>query len=165
MTPEEELALLIEEQAKDDVPYLYPERHVAFSLDAVVEGFDGGRATFGDAVGVMPDGEVICFLPRKRGRTLGSGIHGTDSGYTNHRCRCSQCRQAHARVRRESYRKLAVRQAICLHCDSTFETSIPQKMYCTRACSLKAWAVAHNRDGSLRVGTELALASSQEFSG
>lgn len=165
MTPEEELALLIEEQAKDDVPYLYPERHVSFSLDAVVEGYDGGRSTLGDALGVMPDGEIVCFLPRKRGRVLSSGIHGTDSGYTNHRCRCPECRQAHARVRRESYRKLPVRQAVCPYCESTFETSNPQKVYCTRTCTTKAWGATHNRDGSVRVGTELVLASSQEFSG
>lgn len=98
MTREEELALLIEEQRKDDTTRIWPEHFVALSLDAAVSMDDGDVFTLGSFVGVDEDGEIVSYLrprgPFFRPMNENESWHGTMGGYTNYRCRCPRCRQA-----------------------------------------------------------------------
>lgn len=97
MTPEEELELLIREQQKDDT-YFIDRPAGEVSLDASAPW---GR--IGDLLQVDEDG-----VPHLGGNRLcHSGLadprlipHGTLGGYTNHRCRCTPCRQANTEYRR-----------------------------------------------------------------
>lgn len=106
MTPEQELELLIAAQAKDDAPWVLPQLHVAFSLDQRFSGEDGNAGTFADVVGI-DGGEVVSFLPRRRGSVLGyvaRSTHGTDTGYIRG-CRCDLCVAEHRARGRKWYRE------------------------------------------------------------
>lgn len=37
----------------------------------------------------------------RRAQRVPDMVHGTDNGYANYRCRCEDCRAAHAQARRE----------------------------------------------------------------
>lgn len=99
MTPEQELELLIREQQKDD-NYFIDRPAGEVSLDAPAPDHSG---TVSDLIGVDEDGRI--FL----GESLGNSCladprvipHGTLGGYTNHRCRCTPCRQANTEYRRK----------------------------------------------------------------
>ena len=99
MTPEEELALLIREQQKDDT-YFIDRPAGEVSLDAPAPDHSG---TVSDLIGVDEDGRIVL------GESIGiSGLadprlvpHGTLGGYTNHRCRCTPCRKANTEYRRK----------------------------------------------------------------
>jgi hypothetical protein len=136
VTPEEELELLIEEQRRDDTHIVRPERGYAFSLDAPTPDGDG---VLGDCVGVDADGEIVCLLPRRRGDVMGHIPHGTTGGYTNHRCRCRRCRDAHAAYMR-AYRPAQPLPASleCAECETAFEPVMPHHLYCSKTCSKRA---------------------------
>ena len=123
MTREQELELLMQEQAADDTPYLTtPGWQV--SLDAPVDDGHGTASSVGaEMVGRDPwplveaavdlrldpaelayAGDLVDYLPPRRGEALSDPRkipHGTAGGYTNHKCKCSRCRGAYAALRRQ----------------------------------------------------------------
>lgn len=162
MTPEEELALLIEEQRQDDTHIVWPDRKQpdrsmkTISLDALAPGMHG--ATFGDLIGVDEDGEIISFLPRSRGFAMGRHIpHGTPGGYTNHGCKCPRCTAAQSARHREWYRKNRLRPFVtlsCSHCEESFETNQPHATYCSRSCRDKAYMERKGRQRRRELAAE-----------
>lgn len=112
MTREEELALLIEEQANDDVPWINPEPIVSLSLDQSIPGTDG--ILFHEAIGVFDDGMPFSGAKGRvrRGMILRFGRvpHGTENGYSNYDCRCPECRKAHNAKFRDWYARNRARE-------------------------------------------------------
>lgn len=124
MTLEQELELLIAEQAAGDTHYVdTPGWQV--SLDANAPSGEGGSIG-GELVGRDPwdlvdaaldlgldpaevafSGDLIDALPHRRGLLVGGLIdatqipHATAGGYQNHRCRCIPCTTAWATYSRE----------------------------------------------------------------
>lgn len=119
MTPDEELEFLIaQQQADDSTHYAESESGWFISLDAPAP--DGGR--IGDSIGRDPwglvddvidvgldpaevayAGDLIADIPFRGGGALAdprSIPHGTMGGYSNHKCRCGDCRGAYASYRR-----------------------------------------------------------------
>src|SRR5207248_6138652 len=85
VTSDEELALLIEEQRKDDTYYVEPQmigRFKVISLEAM------GEPRRHDLNPVVRRGMF-------RGGCLAAIPHGTYNGYHNYECRCIPCRNAH----------------------------------------------------------------------
>lgn len=91
-----ELEALIAEQEADDTYAVSPERNVMPFTDGIA-----------NSIGMQLDGELVSFehLNRPHGLVLRepATYHGTDGGYTNNRCRCVPCRDAHSAALR-SYR-------------------------------------------------------------
>jgi len=125
MTPEQELALLIQEQADDDTSYASTERGREWSLDAPAPGSDGGSvgdemvgrdpwSLVDDAIDLGLDptevayaGDIVDSIP-SRGGLFGGGLvdpnaipHATAGAYQNHKCRCVPCTKAWATYKRE----------------------------------------------------------------
>lgn len=103
MTPEQELELLISEQAADNVFFIRkPAGEI--SLDGPAPGGQDGHVV--DFLGVEYDfdafdpdaqGELVDFLPREEQSLFAVGIpHGTWSTYVNRKCRCRPCTDAAA---------------------------------------------------------------------
>lgn len=66
--------------------------------------------------------------------------HGTDSGYQGG-CRCTPCREAHAKRLREYFRRnggryrfLPKHQRECAECGATWQTTNPKARFCSNAC-------------------------------
>lgn len=100
MTPEQELELLIAEQATDDT-YFIGKPAGEIGWDGPAPGSrNGGNVE--DFVGVDLEGEIVSFLPRPEESVFGVSLaHGTRSTYENLRCRCLACRAANAAYRRQ----------------------------------------------------------------
>lgn len=103
MTREQELALLIEEQAKDDAAKtVWPEMNGDIYAGSLNHETSEG-ATYADSLGVVVDfetgeEEVVSFLTRRRGDVLGFASrleHGTPFAY-GRGCRCDRCKAANA---------------------------------------------------------------------
>ena len=94
MTRDEELALLIEEQRADDTHIVRPDRVMRYGLR--LDHQTDNDKDLSNLIGVDEDGEVVSFIRAERGEILVGAApwHGTEDGYTNHRCRCPRCRQA-----------------------------------------------------------------------
>lgn len=115
-----ELLRLAEQQIADDARHeVFKEVVGSVSLDAPCRTEDGD-GTMADVIGAVDDfdgaiydwtewtglkydvrpepPEIVCFLRSGRGQILAEGAtwHGTNGGYTNHKCRCARCRAAHA---------------------------------------------------------------------
>src|SRR5262249_16131169 len=92
-----------------DDPDTVSRRAGEISLDASA-GSDG--AVIGDRIGLDPEtGEEVCLLRPGFLREAPQDIpHGTPGGYTNHRCRCLECRRAH-RQHAQSYRQRCATEA------------------------------------------------------
>lgn len=98
MTPEEELELLIREQQKDDT-YFIDRPAGEVSLDAPAPwGRIGDLLHLGEDGVASLGGERLCHSGLTDPRMV---PHGTLGGYTNHRCRCTPCRQANTEYRRK----------------------------------------------------------------
>ncbi len=101
-----ELDRLIEEQRKDDAQEtLWPERFVSFSLDAG-GGMTADGFSYAEVIGVDDDGTIINYIPAKKGTLIGASYHGTNGGYSNRRCRCDRCRDAHTKELRDYRRRM-----------------------------------------------------------
>ena len=115
MTRDEELALLIEEQRKDDTSIASPEPHKGLSfisldsessgehnggLPAIREDYLAGEVYDFDAMIESGDyeapGEIVGFIDVRpsRGYVMRIIKHGTWDGYSNRGCRCDRCKAA-----------------------------------------------------------------------
>lgn len=112
MTREQELDLLIREQAADDTHRQDHETRGGVSLDAPASGGTVGSEYVGydpwelvddcidlglDPAEVAYSGPIVEEMPRRRGDVLTdpqSLPHGTKNGYVNHKCRCPHCTTA-----------------------------------------------------------------------
>lgn len=97
MTPEEELQLLIQEQAKDDETYSVSRPEHVVSMDSPLPS---GHGTISDLIGVDDEGDFHCYLPNP-GASFPSGFPHGYGGYTKHGCRCRQCKNGNAAYRRQ----------------------------------------------------------------
>lgn len=159
MTREEELALLIEEQRKDDTHVQQPQyfgRHWVTSLDSAAgthddekwdwlvgleheENVPGAPAEIRTRHYFRPDGRH----GSDRGGVLIQIPHGTDNGYNNYRCRCPECRAANTRVvgpRVQAYRERKQNERPkqrCANerCQKTFRPIPSTKKYCSHRCA------------------------------
>jgi hypothetical protein len=100
MTPEQELELLIQEQAADDT-YFVRKAAGECQLDGGVSELVGVTYDF-DSFDSEAQGEVISYLPREEDSLFSSHVkHGLRSTYTNLKCKCVACRAAESAYQRE----------------------------------------------------------------
>jgi hypothetical protein len=102
MTREEELELLIAEQAADDTYHIRQPEGVLSLQSAAPAAFEG---TIEDYIGVDETGSLVSFLPRVEESLFSVGfVHGTLTAYKKRKCRCTKCRAANAEWKRNHAR-------------------------------------------------------------
>lgn len=152
MTRDEELALLIEEQRKDDtyeIEHEYMGRFRALSLDSEV--YENWIAVDIDGNRILPH-ELNPHVRRGvwAGGALAQIPHGTYNGYNNYRCRCDKCvaagRKANVeynrRWRKRQYAARPMVECAC-GCGATFKPIPSTKRYATIQC---VWRDAKRRE-------------------
>jgi len=97
MTPEEELELLIQEQARDDETWIIRHPENIASLDSPRMG---GEGTNHDFIGVDEDGHIFSFLENPISPWAHNSLKHGYGGYTKYGCRCRKCKDGNAAYRR-----------------------------------------------------------------
>lgn len=80
----------------------------------------------------------------------GERWHGTPGGYTNHYCRCDECREAHAAAMRERRRHVYEGPCPFLGCSRRISKAAGTG-YCEPCSRLARWAFAEHGDEGVRV--------------